>query len=140
MEYDLPSLHELACLGNETCAHDRIGLPKEFSRRGSHLMATEPADDALLATAVAGDRTALERLLLLHCERLSRRIAAALPTRRGRVVVLTTCCSRRWSRRSATLVASNRDRRAALRPGSKPSRIIEFKTSSELRGETSDEA
>jgi RNA polymerase sigma-70 factor (ECF subfamily) len=43
-------------------------------------MATEPADDALLAAAVAGERTALERLLLLHCERLSRRIAAALPT------------------------------------------------------------
>ena len=43
-------------------------------------MATEPADDDLLAAAVAGDRAALERLLLLHCERLSRRIAAALPT------------------------------------------------------------
>jgi RNA polymerase sigma-70 factor (ECF subfamily) len=43
-------------------------------------MATEPTDDALLVAAVAGERTALERLLLLHCERLSRRIAAALPT------------------------------------------------------------
>jgi RNA polymerase sigma-70 factor (ECF subfamily) len=56
-----------------------MGLLKEFYREGFHLMSTEPADDALLAAAVAGDRTALERLLLLHCERLSRRIAAALP-------------------------------------------------------------
>jgi RNA polymerase sigma-70 factor, ECF subfamily len=43
-------------------------------------MVTAPSDDELLAAAVAGDRAALERLLLLHCERLSRRIAAALPT------------------------------------------------------------
>jgi RNA polymerase sigma-70 factor (ECF subfamily) len=41
-------------------------------------MATESSDDDLLAAAVAGDRAALERLLLLHCGRLSRRIAAAL--------------------------------------------------------------
>jgi RNA polymerase sigma-70 factor (ECF subfamily) len=41
-------------------------------------MATEPSNHALLAAAVAGDRAALERLLLLHCDRLSRRIAAAL--------------------------------------------------------------
>jgi RNA polymerase sigma-70 factor (ECF subfamily) len=43
------------------------------------LTASEPADDELLTAAVAGDRSALERLLLLHCERISRRIAAALP-------------------------------------------------------------
>jgi RNA polymerase sigma-70 factor (ECF subfamily) len=51
---------------------------KNSPRRGQ-LMAIEPADDELLAAASAGDRAALERLLLLHCDRLSRRIAATLP-------------------------------------------------------------
>jgi RNA polymerase sigma-70 factor, ECF subfamily len=40
-----------------------------------------PSDSALTAAAVAGDRVALERLLLAHYDELARRIDAKLPLR-----------------------------------------------------------
>ena len=40
-----------------------------------------PSESALTAAAVAGDRVALERLLLAHYDELARRIDAKLPPR-----------------------------------------------------------